>query len=56
MADDNIDFGATIKRFSPGQKVFSRYTLTKILGRGGMGVVWLARDAHLGRVLGEGAG
>ncbi|HRJ48600.1 MAG TPA: protein kinase, partial [Opitutaceae bacterium] len=32
-----------------GQKVFNRYTLTKILGRGGMGVVWLARDGELER-------
>ena len=45
----DLDFGATIKGFSPGQKVFNRYTLKKILGRGGMGVVWLARDDKLDR-------
>jgi serine/threonine protein kinase len=39
----------TIRDFSGGQKVFSRYTLIKTLGRGGMGVVWLARDDELER-------
>jgi hypothetical protein len=46
---DDLDLGATLKGFVPGQKVFNRYTLTKILGRGGMGVVWLARDGELER-------
>jgi serine/threonine protein kinase len=40
---------ATIRDFSGGQKVFNRYTLVKTLGRGGMGVVWLARDEELER-------
>ena len=32
-----------------GQKVFGRYKLVKVLGRGGMGIVWLAHDQELER-------
>jgi len=35
--------------FVGGQRLFSRYTLIKILGKGGMGIVWLAHDEELER-------
>src|SRR5438874_3110311 len=48
---DDLGAGAdaTVRECASGQKVFGRYTLKTVLGRGVMGVVGLARDEELER-------
>src|SRR5437773_8920991 len=49
MARKGNSLDVTVREFVSGQKVFNRYTLIKTLGRGGMGIVWLAHDEDLDR-------
>jgi len=50
MADHDskeLDDSPTLRGFLPGTRVFDRYVLEALAGRGGMGVVWQARDTEL---------
>jgi serine/threonine protein kinase len=47
ITDHELFQATTARGFEPGTVVFNRFVLTRVLGRGGMGIVWLAHDQQL---------
>jgi|GEM_PF-2611308 len=49
--EEKVNLGAPGRELIAGTQLFQRFTLQKVLGRGGMSVVWLAHDAGFERLV-----
>ncbi len=48
---DDLDNGETLRGLRPGQRVFGRFVLETLVGRGGFGLVYQAKDEELSRTV-----